>query len=77
MPITATTALPRGTMRVPRTVGRKCSSVETMTSETNPNTFVQACAGRSSAHRSNTGGQPAAASVPSDAPIATLISASV
>ena len=47
-----------------------------MTSETNPITFVQACAGRSSAHRSITGSHPAAASVPSDAPIATLSNAS-
>ena len=55
MPSTATAALRRGTIRVPRTVGRKWSSVDTMTSDTNPITFVHACAGRSCAQRSRTG----------------------
>jgi len=53
-------ALRRATIRVPRTVGRKWSSVPTMTSDTNPRRFVQACAGFRSAHRSTTGGQPEA-----------------
>ena len=74
--MTASAALPRGTIRVPRTVGRKCSSVDTITSETNPKTFDHACAGRSAPQRSITGSHPAAASVPSDAPIAMFRSAS-
>ena len=39
--------------------------------------FVHACAGRSAAHRSSTGVQPATARVPIVAPTATLTSANV
>ena len=77
IPRTATTALPRGTIRVPSTVGRKWSSVPTTVSDTNPTRFVHACAGLSSAQRSRTGIQPATISVPRLAPMATLTSASV
>jgi hypothetical protein len=77
MPRTARTALRRGTIRPPRTVGRRWSSVATMTSDTNPMRFVHACAVRSWAQRSRIGAQPATKRVPRIPPTATFPSASV
>ena len=77
IPSTASAALRRGTIRPPRTVGRKWSSVATMTSDTNPMTLVHAWAGRSCPQRSRIGAQPARNSMPSTHPTATFASASV
>ena len=62
---------PRGRMRLPATVGARCMSDVAMTTDRNPNTLSQACAGLSSAQRSTTGPYPASKAVARTTPVAT------
>ena len=72
----AVSALRRGRMRAPATVGARWTSEAATTTVTKPKTLSQAWAGLSASHAEATGAHPASMAVDRATPVATMPRAS-